>query len=180
METYFSEAECSERVTQLLSGDRVAPRLSEAVANALTADLRRDPDDGSRDSLDIKVRSWVIRDDDLTFFDPLKDGLLLYLSTQSASPIGASLVAFAVTVSRFLWGLHRRGVYLSGDSLVVFAALRRHGEPASPDALCRALGDQWAVDRVERTLQLLTAVPGRGAPVALASRLPDGRWVPHG
>jgi hypothetical protein len=180
METYFSEADCSERVTKLLSGDRIAPRLSEAVASALTTDLRCEPDDGSRDSFDIKVRSWVIRDEDLSFFDPLKDGLLLYLSTQSVNPIASSVVAFAVTVSRFLWGLYRRGVVLSGDSLLVFAALRRHGEPASPDTLCQALGDQWTVDRVERTLQLLTAVPSRGSPVALASRLPDGRWVHHG
>jgi hypothetical protein len=180
VETYFNEDECSEHVAQFLYSDRIAPVLSEAVASALTIELQCDPVEASRDSFDIKVRSWVIRDEDVSFFELLKDGLLLYLSTHAALPIGSSVVAFAVTVSRLLWNLYRCGVMLSGDPLLVFVELRGHSEPTWPDTLRLALGEPWTVDRVERTLELLTAVPSRSSPVKLASRLPDGRWVHHG
>lgn len=179
METYYSEEECNARLVELLSGDHIAPTLSEAVASALTADLGVKPDGGSQDSdpLEVKMGSWVIRDEDFDLLDILKDSALLFLTTQATGPVAPSLIACAVTLARLLLTLDRKGVSLSGDTLLVFTALRQSDEGTLLGTLLTALGDQWTHERVERALELLTAVPSRSAPVELATKLPDGRWI---
>ena len=105
MEVYYSEEECNDRVGKLLSGNNIDPRLSEAVAWALTTDLQVESTEDTDDSFEIKVGSWVIRDEDLDLFSILKDSALLYISTQLAGPVAPSVVAFAVTLARLLWNL---------------------------------------------------------------------------
>ena len=132
-------------------------------------------------ALNLKVGTWVIRDDDLPLFQALNTaGAAIALTLTTGGMAWPAIVAALTGFADLCWRAWRRGVRLSSLQVAVYGFLQARG-PTKADALCRHMrdghGESVSLDVVTATLASLHELDTNdGRVIALAARDEHGVW----
>lgn len=184
LSTFRSKEEFLAAVTSQLDGANISRDVSAALVSGISsADdvLRSQTDDRESLALNLKVGSWVIRDDDLPLFQAINTtgaAIALTMTTGGLAwpAIAAALAAFA----DLCWRAWRKGARLSSLQVSAYGALQAHG-PMKEDAVIGHLKDEQAggpaPEVVKAVLESLREVDADdGHLLALAARDGNGVW----
>jgi hypothetical protein len=171
---YFTAEECQAALNDALGAAQGGGHgvMAEEVAAALVQDMARGARAQDADDFELKLGSWAIRNDEIDVLALIKDGVIAYLD-----PKPGSWVSLAVTLARQLLALYRKGVRLTPEQARVLTELRRQREPRLVAELAAVL-EQPEPDLLT-ALESLAAAPAPAAPVKLAEKVHDGRWIAH-
>ena len=127
-------------------------------------------------SYNLRVGRWVIRDDDLPFFQTL--GSVSVAVATSLGTGGLALPSIATAIVGFAdlcWRMWRKGARLSHTQMDVYGMLRAHG-PISTAALVKWLPGKTEED-ITATLESLSNIDlNNGTVVTLASADANHFW----
>jgi hypothetical protein len=170
-------------VSLILDEDDVDSDLSDALLSGIASadhNVRASVQDQGSLALNLRVGSWVIRDDDVPIIQAL--GTLAAAVAASVGTAGIALPSVAVAVTALVdlcWRAWRKGARLSEPELAVYGFLGAHG-PMSAEALSTCLaedGRPMSAEALEQMLRALSAFDlSDGRVAALVKRGDDGAW----
>ena len=140
----------------------------------------RQDGDGDDAGLDLRLKGWVLRNEDLPFAETI--GVVAAVVTAATGPVGLTAAAIVAAVSGFAttcWKAWRRGAPLSRNEIALLGFLDVHG-PMTEETLVSMAVVQFpdmTADEVRSDLQSLGDVNLRdGSVVELVRRDASGRW----
>jgi hypothetical protein len=180
---YATQEEFLRGVSLVLDAEDRDGALREALLSGIASaddDVRASAQDYGSLALNLKVGSWVIRDDDLPIIQALSSLAAAIAASLGTAGIALPSVVVAVTgLADLCWRAWRKGARLSEPQLAVYGCLAARG-PMSAEAVAKCLAEDGrpmsseALDGTLRTLGAFDMSDGRV--VALVKREDDGTW----
>jgi hypothetical protein len=175
---FSSQEECGAFVAQLLAGE-----LPGEIAQHVAARLATRCKDKQVPALGIafRINRWVIRQEDLGFFNVLRTAALAGLAAVSGASAAAPVVGALAAAAETGWNLWRKGVKLEEVDLRVLQLLEEaEGGLAAGDIAKRlsAKGTRWSTKSVEQVLGRLSKLNAHSGTVAVVHQSSDGKWRP--
>jgi hypothetical protein len=170
--------------------------LSEAVASAggeavdatrlvvLADSCEQDSAPPPAGAFGLRLRRWIIRDDDLDLFSTAKDTVLSLAAANFVfgNMTVASATSIGLAVLQLAFNAYRRGAVVSRAQAQLLAAMAAFSRPITRDALFAYLtaadSGLWTTEEmVDRELRTLTGIVTASGPIAAVAQTPDGHWV---
>jgi len=180
--TYETQGEFLDAVSAVLDDDGASGDLQSALLSgiAIADDDLRTGKQAEALALNLKVGTWVIRDDDVPVIQAL--GAIAAAVAASLATGGLALPSVAVAVTAFAdlcWRAWRKGARLTESELAVYGFLAAQGPMNEETLRSRLAEDDRGVssDTLSATLNHLSAFDiSDGHVVALVAKETDGTW----
>jgi len=182
MQIYNTELEFLNTFEQVWQAQGVDHNLLVAIkVGVQNADNdERDVKSHSDGSLNLRVKGWVIRNEDIPMIEAI--GIAVTAATAALGPGGLVMMATISATTSFAalcWKAWCKGVSLTQKEIAVLGFLEIHG-PMELDELAKKASSNMkdiSADEIVKTVQSLTDVEFRdGKVVELVRRDASGRW----
>lgn len=181
MRMFATEGEFAAAIEHALKPSAPTDAVREALVvgvNQAETDIRKDG--GGERALDLKIKNWVLREEDLPIAETI--GIVAAASAAVLAPAGVAAGAIITALSAFAclcWKTWRKGAVLSKAEIAILGFLQVQG-PMSLDDLKQKASlalEGVTPDDVEKGLQSLRDVQLRdGSMVELVRQDASGRW----
>ncbi len=171
---YSIEADCRAFIAAKLDGlpSSVTGELSARLASACAKQS------APRMGLGLRIRSWVIREEDLGFFSVLRNGSAVAAATIAASSVAAPIAGALVAAAETGWNAWRKGAKVSPDDLEVLILLESSDglRPGQIAAKLPQRKKKRTAKEVENALKRLSKLPTRSGSIAVVHKDSAGYW----
>ncbi len=178
--TYTSEQDCRAFLAERLRLEDLPNDIAENLAARLARTCEQQA--APRLGLGYRVRSWVIRQEDVGFFGVLRTGVLVAMAAATGAAVGAPIVGAIAAAAETGWNAWRKGARLEPRDVRVLIQLEQAAAPLTPAAIGELIStptEAWSADDVEAILKRLAKLPTRSGAIAIVHETSDGWRSTH-
>jgi len=161
------------------AGDAQKAAMLDGIAAACE---EQEADAPTTPAFALRLRRWVVRDQDLKLFEALSS-VVLALAAATFAPLSlpaAGIGGLVVAVAALLNNARAHGTTITHRQVYVLTALRAAARPLTPNELLQALqaigGFTWALADVERELTALSEAVTPNGKKAFVEALSSGAY----
>ena len=173
---YSSEEECRAFIAQQLRLKHLPNKVSREVAARLASGCGKQA--APRLGLGLRMRSWVIRQEDLGFFAVLSTGSLAAIASMTEPSATVPIAGAFIAAAEAGWNVWRKGARLDPSELQVLILLEA-SDGLRPKEIADRLSNEkkkWSAKEVESILKRLSRLPTRNGTIAVADKDSRGCW----
>lgn len=176
---FFSKNSCKDKIAEFMA-DSTLDRETISTVAELMVDQFSQSSTTSETSAGMAARfgRWVIRDEDIGFFNVLKNGLSLGAALSIGGSPAAPFVGVIAALCQTSWNIYRNGVSLTPLQIRVLAELEKEKNGMSVNKITAQISVQEAKisnAEVEKVLEELDRIPARSGLKSVVSKY-KGLW----
>jgi len=185
-EEFQDRKACRTWLQQLLAIGGDADDITQGVLDGLVDSCEEETAPPSSSGFAVRIRRWVIRDEDLKLFAAIKDaiGPLAAAGFVLDSLPLAGIIAIVFALVQLLRNAYRTGAVVSVPQMQILTVLEHTKRPQTVDEILAQLPQckdtPWDHEGVLKELQALKEVFTKNGKVAFVDVKSDGRWFLSG